>query len=303
MTRHKPKIVWLQAITCNGNTHSLLSSNSSRFELFLNSFDLFYHPSLTTDTSLDDVINLENIDFLLIEGAITSSSDYFTISDNNILDLLIKLANKASYIISVGSCASFGGIHAKFDEDKSIKGVPDYLNNLELNNLKQKIINLTGCPVHPEWILQTLFTLKNNKTILLDDKQRPKEIYYGLAHHGCTRNEYFEWKVEAKSFGIKEGCLFYEQGCRGPMTHSNCNRVLWNDVNTKTRAGMPCIGCTEFDFPRENMLETKKNIGIPTQVPLGINKRAYLTITGVAKTFKIDRLNNKLINKEEYENS
>lgn len=112
MTRHKPKIVWLQAITCNGNTHSLLSSNSSRFELFLNSFDLFYHPSLTTDTSLDDVINLENIDFLLIEGAITSSSDYFTISDNNILDLLIKLANKASYIISVGSCASFGGIHS-----------------------------------------------------------------------------------------------------------------------------------------------------------------------------------------------
>ncbi len=54
--------------------------------------------------------------------------------------------------------------------------------------------------------------------------------------------------------------FFYEQGCRGPMTHSNCNKILWNDVNTKTRVGMPCIGCTELDFPRDNMLETKKRI-------------------------------------------
>jgi hydrogenase small subunit len=161
--------------------------------------------------------------------------------------------------------------------------------------LKHPIVNLTGCPVHPEWIFQTMFTLKDYGKIKLDEYGRPLELYYGLAHHGCTRNEYFEWKVEAKNFGEKEGCLFYEQGCRGPMTHSNCNKILWNDVSTKTRVGMPCIGCTEFDFPRENMLETKKNIGIPAEVPLGISKRAYLSLTGVAKTFKIDRLHKKLI--------
>ena len=51
----------------------------------------------------------------------------------------------------------------------------------------------------------------------------------------------------------------------------------------------------EFDFPRDNMLETKKNIGIPDQVPIGINKRAYLSLTGIAKTFKIERLHKKLI--------
>ena len=79
------------------------------------------------------------------------------------------------------------------------------------------------------------------------------------------------------------------------MTHSNCNKILWNDVNTKTRAGMPCIGCTEVDFPRDNMLETKKNIGIPHEVPLGVPKRAYLSLTGIAKTFKIERLHKKLI--------
>ncbi len=295
MIRHKPKVVWIQAITCNGNTHSLLSSNYNRFELFLNRFDFFYHPSLTTKNTLKDVFSLKEIDFLLIEGAISPNKEFYSISNNDTLTLLQKLANKAKYIISVGSCASYGGVHAKFEENNQIKGVSDYLIYLSLEKIKHPIINLTGCPVHPEWILQTLFSLKEREKIALDENNRPKEIYYGLAHHGCTRNEYFEWKVEAKSFGVKEGCLFYEEGCRGPMTHSNCNKILWNDVNSKTRAGMPCIGCTEFDFPRNNMLETKKNIGIPVEVPLGVNKRAYLTLTGVAKTFKIDRLHKKLI--------
>ncbi len=295
MIRHKPKVVWIQAITCNGNTHSLLSSNYNRFELFLNRFDFFYHPSLTTKNTLKDVFSLKEIDFLLIEGAISPNKEFYSISNNDTLTLLQKLANKAKYIISVGSCASYGGVHAKFEENNQIKGVSDYLIYLSLEKIKHPIINLTGCPVHPEWILQTLFSLKEREKIALDENNRPKEIYYGLAHHGCTRNEYFEWKVEAKSFGVKEGCLFYEEGCRGPMTHSNCNKILWNDVNSKTRAGMPCIGCTEFDFPRNNMLETKKNIGIPMEVPLGVNKRAYLTLTGVAKTFKIDRLHKKLI--------
>ena len=55
ITNKLPTIVWFSAITCNGNTHSLLSANSSRFELFLNSFNLIYHPSLTIDKSLEDI--------------------------------------------------------------------------------------------------------------------------------------------------------------------------------------------------------------------------------------------------------
>lgn len=285
----KPKVLWFQAVTCNGNTHSFLSANDNRMKLFLNSFDLIYHPSLTINSSLEDILNKKTkIDFLLIEGAISSNERFYTISNKNTDTLLNELVALSTHIISVGSCASYGGIHAKF-EHNVVQGVKESLDD------EKEVINLTGCPVHPEWILQTLFSLKDYGELKLDEEGRPKEIYFGLAHHGCTRNEYFEWKVEAKNFGHKEGCLFYEQGCRGPMTHSNCNRILWNDVNTKTRVGMPCIGCTETDFPRDNMLETKKNIGIPEQVPIGISKRAYLSLTGIAKTFKIDRLNKKLI--------
>ena len=294
-TNKKPNVVWFCAITCNGNTHSFLSANSNRFELFLNNFNLIYHPSLTVDKSLEDILNQEEqIDFLLVEGAISSNKDFFTISYDSTFNLLNKLASKSNYLIAVGSCASYGGIHGKFTENDHICGLKDALDENILRKLNHEIVNLTGCPVHPEWILQTLFNLKIHKTILIDEFGRPKELYSTLAHHGCTKNEYFEWKVEG-DFGQKEGCLFYDQGCRGPMTHSSCNKILWNEVNSKTRAGMPCIGCTEMDFPRNDMLETRKNIGIPHEVPLGISKRAYLSISGIAKTFKIDRLHKKLM--------
>ncbi len=295
MNKNKLTVVWFQAITCNGNTHSLLSANASRLELFFDSFNLIYHPSLTIGKTLDDILTQnEKIDFLLIEGAISKNEKFFSISNDSTFNLLNKLALKAKHIIAVGSCASNGGMHAKFTQNDDICGINDSIKEQTINKLEHSIINLTGCPVHPEWILQTLFTLKNYGKMQLDEQKRPKELYSTLAHHGCTRNEYFEWKVEG-SFGKKEGCLFYDQGCRGPMTHSSCNKILWNDISSKTRVGMPCIGCTESDFPRENMLETKKNIGIPLDVPLGISKRAYLSITGIAKTFKIERLNKKLM--------
>ena len=264
MKNNKPNIVWFQAITCNGNTHSLLSANSNRLELFLNSFNLIYHPSLTVDKSLNDILNKEEqIDFLLVEGSISSNEKFFLLNDDTLFNHLKKLALKTKYIICVGSCASFGGVHKKFQHNSDIDGVDNFLDEKINSKILIPIIILTGCPVHPEWIFQTLFILKEYGKIALDEQNRPKELYSTLTHQGCTRNEYFEWKVEAQSFGVKEGCLFYEQGCRGPMTHSSCNKILWNDINSKTRAGMPCIGCTEFDFPRNDMLETKKNIGIP----------------------------------------
>lgn len=293
MMTDKPTVVWFQAITCNGNTHSFLSANQERFEQFLDNFEIIYHPSLTINKSLEELLSDEiNIDFLLIEGSISKNEKFFSLCHSNTYEILNTLCSKSKYIISVGSCASFGGVHKKFLENEDIRSV---IQALEKKNLEHPVVNLSGCPVHPEWIIQTLFLLNTYKKIALDEQNRPKELYSNLAHHGCTRNEYFEWKVEPSSFGQKEGCLFYEQGCRGPMTHSSCNKILWNDVSSKTRVGMPCIGCTEADFPRDNMFETKKNIGIPNEVPLDIPKRAYLSLTGVAKTFKIPRLNKKLM--------
>ncbi|MFW2427653.1 Ni/Fe hydrogenase, partial [Aliarcobacter butzleri] len=83
------------AITCNDNTHSLLSSNTTKFELFLINFNFIYHPSLTIDKTLEDILNEDKeIDFLHIEGSISSNDFIFTISDTSTKNILEKLSFK-----------------------------------------------------------------------------------------------------------------------------------------------------------------------------------------------------------------
>jgi hydrogenase small subunit len=236
-------------------------------------------------------------DFLILEGALSHDERLLQRFGIPFYDILDNLSKRAKHIICAGSCASFGGVFRLRDPEKitgalfSGKEKGGYW--LEKNN----VINIPGCPLHPRWLVETLFMLRDNDTLLLDEFLRPKEVFAYLAHHGCLRNEYFEWKVDSKQLGEKEGCLFYEHGCQGPMSHANCNKILWNGISSKTRAGSPCLGCTEFDFPRRALYETHKNMSLP-QTPFGISKRAYYTVAGVAKSFKIERLEKKLIDED-----
>ena len=71
-------------------------------------------------------------------------------------------------------------------------------------------------------------------------------------------------------------------------THSPCNRILWNRVSSKTRAGMPCLGCTEPEFPFFDLapgtvFKTQTAMGVPKDLPAGVNKKGYIKLTGAAK--------------------
>lgn len=288
----KPKLLWIQGVTCNGNTHSFL--NLPYLESLLAKYELLYHPILPSKYTFRRIIELDlECDVLIFEGAF---DPLMKRHDVLLKDVLEYYSQKTRFIISAGSCASFGGV---FKES-----APQRNSGLIFNESdpygpslkhKRKVINLSGCPIHPEWMGYTLSMIAQKREIQLDELHRPIELYSSLAHHGCTRNEYFEWKVDTKNFGEKEGCLFYQHGCRAPMTHSSCNKILWNDVSSKTRSGTPCFGCTEPDFPRSNLFSTQTNMSIPQDVPLGVSKRSYLTLAGIAKTFHIKRLEEKLI--------
>ncbi|QOP46800.1 hydrogenase [Sulfurimonas paralvinellae] len=289
---NKKKLLWLQGVTCNGNTHSFL--NLPYLPLLLSKIELLYFPTMEALYTFEEISECKlSCDILVFEGAFDPE-----LKRNDILiqTMLEHYSKNAEYVIAVGSCASFGGIF-KASAPQRNSGL--LFNESErtgpMLEVDQKIINLSGCPIHPEWLGYTLNMIINHQKILLDEMHRPRELYSNLAHHGCTRNEYFEWKVDAKGFGLKEGCLFYEQGCRGPMTHASCNKILWNEVSSKTRSGTPCFGCTEPDFPKQNFFNTKTNMSIPEDVPLGVPKRNYLTMAGIAKTFHIKRLEGKLI--------
>ncbi|MCF6172294.1 MAG: hydrogenase [Campylobacteraceae bacterium] len=289
----KKSIVWIQGITCNGDSHSFF--NYPQMSSFAKNFEIIYHPLFLTKYDLETIlVNKMNYDYLIIEGSFTKIKEYVDRRGYSFEDIIDNLSKRAQHIICAGSCASYGGIFMARDT-KNISGAlysGEKLGGYWSKN--EKVINIPGCPLHPKWLVDTLFTLKQNKKLLLDELLRPKEIFSYFVHHGCMRNEYFEWKIDTKKFGEKEGCLFYEQGCRGPMTHANCNKILWNEISSKTRAGSPCLGCTEPDFPRDNIYETKKHMSLPA-TPLGVSRRAYYSLSGIAKSFKINRLEKKLI--------
>jgi len=289
----KPKLLWLQSITCNGNAHSFL--NHPELFSILDHFELVHHPMLESSYSMEELLKEEvPCDLLILEGSFIEKG--FIKGGVEVSKLIYTYAKKAKHIITAGTCATFGGVF-KQNNPEEISGlcfdVEEKTKRYEL--YASKLISLPGCPIHPKWLSYLLLMIANNKKIAIDNLHRPVELYGYTVHMGCTRNEYFEWKVDAENFGLKEGCLFYEQGCQGPQTRGSCNKILWNDINSKTRAGTPCFGCTEPSFPNASLFTTKTNMGIPAKMPLGIPRRAYLTLTGVTKGFKIKRFTTKLL--------
>lgn len=287
-----PSIIWFQGVTCNGNTHSFL--NLENLESLLNKFEILSHPSLPSTQDFNTITRCTlECDIFIFEGTYDPLMKRNDIPISKIVD---HYAKHAKYIIALGSCASFGGVFkASAPERNSGLLFNEQKKSGPLLKQESKLINISGCPIHPEWLAYALNMIEKEREVEIDDLHRPIELYSTLAHHGCTRNEYFEWKVDADNFGEKEGCLYYKQGCRAPMTHASCNKILWNEVSSKTRVGTPCFGCTEPDFPRSNLFSTKTNMSIPEDVPLGVPKRSYLTMAGIAKTFHIKRLEGKLI--------
>jgi hydrogenase small subunit len=219
-------------------------------------------------------------------------------------DWINDLSQRAGYVVAVGDCACWGGIPAAEPNPTGATGIqfhkaakggflgPDYRSQAGL-----PVVNIPGCPAHPDWMTQTLMSILVGRgaDIVLDEFQRPADVFAGLAHDGCTRNEYFEFKVDG-DFGEKEGCLFGEHGCQGTLTHSSCNRILWNRQSSKTRAGVPCFGCTEPDFPTFDFFHTKKGLGgIPAELPLGVSRARYVAMAGAAMAACTPRLKKKMI--------
>jgi hydrogenase small subunit len=289
----KPRLLWLQAITCNGNTHSFL--NHPDLFSILSHYELVHHPVLESRYTIQDVIEgLVPCDVLVLEGSFIEEG--LTKGGVEVSKLIKIYANKAKHIITAGTCATFGGIFKQKDpENISGFGFDIEEKTERYSTYASKLISLPGCPIHPKWLSYVLLMIANKNKIELDNLHRPVELYGYTVHTGCTRNEYFEWKIDTKNFGLKEGCLFYEQGCQGPYTRGSCNKILWNDTSSKTRVGTPCFGCTEPNYPQDSLFKTKTNMGIPAKMPLGVPRRAYLTLTGVVKSFKIKRFSEKLL--------
>ena len=258
-----PPVIWLQGQGCSGCSVSLLNSveNGTVDELLINVLDLKFHPTVMAAAGEVAVEAVEAAHeaggyVLVIEGAVPTadSGDYCHIwedadgSEVTMLEVLEKFAPAASVILAVGTCACYGGMSAGSPNPTGAMGVADALDYLGID---ASVINIPGCPSHPDWIVGTVAMLLAGQVPELDGDGRP-EVFFGTqVHNNCPNRKH---GVKATKLG-EAGCLA-GLGCNGQQTYADCPVRKWNSpapgeegVNWCVGARNPCQGCTEPDFP------------------------------------------------------
>lgn len=306
-------VLWFQGGACSGNTMSFLNAEEPSAVDLVTDFgiDVLWHPSLGLEAGeqaqalfRDLAEGRRPLDVFVFEGSVilgpNGSGRFNMFADRPMKDWVAELCARAGAVVALGDCACWGGIPAMD---------PNPVQNVGLQYLKRAkggflgpdfrsqwglpVINIPGCPTHPDWVTQVLVAIAAGraKDLALDELQRPQTFFKTFTQTGCTRVQFFEYKQSTTEFGqgTRTGCLFYEKGCRGPMTHSPCNRILWNRQSSKTRAGMPCTGCTEPEFPFHDLMpgtvfKTLKVSGsIPKEVPEGTDHLTYMAHAAAAR--------------------
>lgn len=304
-------LFWLQCGGCGGDTWSLSSANDpDLFELceFLG-VEIVWHPSLSGDSPtehqrlLDRLLARElPLDLLVVEGAVVrgpgGTGMYDTHAGRPKKDLAAQLAACARYVVAAGTCASFGGVGVDgVIEACGLQWLRDEFGGFlgtEYRTLAGlPVVNLPGCPVHAEVLAGAVSALATGRVPELNALNCPSEWYDVLVHQGCVRNEYHEYRVEEEAFG-QRGCLFFYLGCRGPLTYGPCNKVLWQGRSSRTRVGVPCVGCTRPDFPQPHPFFQTRNVqGIPLELPEGVDRAHYLAYKGMAAAAAPERLSRR----------
>jgi hydrogenase small subunit len=262
-------VIYLQTAACSGCAVSLLNTASPTIKNLLIDqiapgvhINLRFHPVVMGAAgevaihALEDTAKQKKGAYVLvIDGAVPMATDavYGAIGEWNgrpvtMLQRVTELAQDALAVIALGTCAAFGGIAAAKPNPSRCQPVQ---KALETQGIKKPLINIPGCPPHPDWFVGTVASviLKGLPTAdELDDHLRPKAFYGKLIHENCPRRASFDEGKFAKKFG-DEGCL-YELGCKGPITYADCPLRKWNSgTNWVIGAGAPCNGCTQPEFP------------------------------------------------------
>lgn len=309
MARTALNVLWLQSGGCGGCSMSLLCADTTDFHGQLRDagIELLWHPSLSLETGrsvvglLNDVLDGQvRLDVLCVEGALlrgpNGTGRFHVLAGTGLpmIDWVQRLAERAGVVLAVGSCAAWGGVTAgganptdacglQHEDDRpgGLLGV-GYRSGLGL-----PVVNVAGCPTHPGWVMDTLMALAARELQAddLDALGRPRLYADQLVHHGCTRNEFYEFKASAEK-PSDLGCMMEHMGCKGTQVHADCNTRLWNGEGSCTRGGYACIACTEpgFQEPGHPFHETPKIAGIPIGLPTDMPKAWFVALASLSKS-------------------
>ncbi len=253
--KQRPPVIWLHFGECTGCTEAAIRTMYPWIdELVLEILDLAYHETLMAasghqaEDALNAAVKKYNGEFFcVVEGAIATKYNgaYGKIGGKTFLEIAKDICPKALAVISLGTCAAYGGVQAAAPNPGGYKGVGDALGI--------KPVNIPGCPPNPINLVGTIVNyLLLGKLPACDDIGRPLFAYGKTIHDQCPRRSHYDNDEFVLQFGSKEaemGYCLYMMGCKGPDTYNNCPIAKFNDgTSWPVEAGHPCIGCSEPNF-------------------------------------------------------
>ncbi|MEG4641607.1 HupU protein [Paracoccus kondratievae] len=308
-------ILWLQSAGCGGCTMSLLCAEGPNvFDLLAGAgLKFLWHPALSLEsgTEVREILaslasGETRLDILCVEGAIargprgTGRYQILSGTGRSLLDWLRELAPLAAHVVAVGTCASYGGVTTAGGNPSDAVGVQydgahpgGALPATFRARAGLPVINVAGCPTHPDWVTETLLMLAAGRLGAsdLDALGRPRFYADHLVHHACPKNEFYEYKASARELS-EMGCMMEHLGCIGTQAVGDCNIRPWNGQGSCTRGGYPCINCTapEFEEPRHLFTATPKIAGIPVGLPTDMPKAWFMALASLSKAATPERI-------------
>jgi hydrogenase small subunit len=252
----RPSVIWLSFQECTGCTESLTRSHAPTIEgLIFDHISLDYHHTLqaaagdAAEHARDEAMQENWGNYLLVvDGSIPLKDDgiYSTIAGTTNLAMLQDVAAGAAAIISVGTCAAYGGLPMARPNPTGAAPVSDIITD-------KPIVNVPGCPPIPTVISGVLaHFLTFGRLPELDALNRPKVFFGQSIHDRCYRRPFYERGKFAETFddeGARKGWCLFKLGCKGPITYNACATAKWNEgTSFPIEAGHGCIGCSEPGF-------------------------------------------------------
>ena len=205
-----------------------------------------------------------------------------------------RLAPKAFAVVAIGTCATYGGIHAMQGNPTGAMGLPDYLGWSWKSKAGLPIVCVPGCPVQPDNFMETLLYLLYQTAglapmIPLDEQLRPTWLFGKTVHEGCDRAGYYEQGGFAREYGSPK-CIV-KLGCWGPVVNCNVPKRGWMaGIGGCPNVGGICIGCTMPGFP-------DKFMPFMDEPPGGrVSSAASTAYGGVIRSMRA--ITNRTVNKE-----
>lgn len=276
-------ILWLTAgLGCDGDTIAITAATQPSLEdLILGAIPglpevRLHNPVLAYDNGEAFVRNFKRAEqgllepfVLVVEGSIPNEknkeegywaafgTDAKTGQPITTCEWIDRLAPKAWAVVAIGTCATYGGIHAMAGNPTGCMGLPDYLGWNWHSKADVPIVCVPGCPVQPDNFMEVLLYLLRQAAgqapmIPLDNNLRPTWLFGATVHEGCDRGGYYEQAEFATHYGAP-ACIV-KLGCWGPVVQCNVGKRGWMaGIGGCANVGGVCIGCTMPGFPDKFM--------------------------------------------------